>query len=245
MDHGWGSFRTTDGDVSVGHDTLDIDKTIGRFLRGQRSRWRNGDRRQQILATFKILGLLLTPLFAIYQLYTILGTPIGVAAALLLATVVLNLIVFWWQHSRETTIRLSAIENAALDTHDRELTVTHEADGRLALLDNTGGQNWFGPGGGFSMFETGDSETAMTLLTSDDVREARTLLRTRGIPIDVDTTEPETETEYRFEMRNGVVFCDQCGSQVSPNDRNCPSCDRTLCVEQPAEADERERLVEF
>jgi hypothetical protein len=245
MDHGWGSFRTIDGDVSVGHDSIRIDRSPVKFLRGQRSRWRHGNRRQQLFATLKTLVFLVAPIFAIYQLSTISGPSIDVMAAVLLASVVLNLFTHWRQHSRTTTIRLSEIDDVTLDTDDRELTVTHEASDRLTRLTDGGDQRWFGPEGLFSMIETGDTETSVTLLADDDIREARASLQTRGISVDVDATEPKTETKHRFETKNGVVFCDRCGSQVSPNDRHCPRCDRTLRVEQPVADGSRELSTEF
>ncbi len=32
------------------------------------------------------------------------------------------------------------------------------------------------------------------------------------------------ETDYRVEIVDGVLFCESCGSQVSPSDELCPSC---------------------
>ncbi|MFC7045098.1 zinc ribbon domain-containing protein [Halobacteriaceae archaeon GCM10025711] len=46
-----------------------------------------------------------------------------------------------------------------------------------------------------------------------------------------DAEESETETTYRFLTRVGVCFCERCRTQVSPNDRACPSCGYALRVE--------------
>lgn len=245
MDHGWGSFRTIGGDVSVGHDSIRIDRSPAKFLRGQRSRWRHGNRRQQLFATVKTLVFLVVPIYAVYQLSTISGTSIGVMAAVLIASVVFNLFAHWRRHSRTTTIRLSEIDTVALDTDERELTITHDASGRFTRLTDGGDSDWFGSDGQFSLVENGDTETSVTLLADDDVREARASLQTRGIPVDIDAPEPKTKMEYHFETKNGVVFCDRCNSQVSPNDRHCPRCGRTLRVEQPVEGGSRELSTEL
>ena len=245
MDHGWGSFRTVDGDVSVGHDVIRIDNAPTKFLRGQHTRWRNGNRGQRLAAVCRVLAFLWLPLYAIYQISTAFELSVGVAAALSFSTIAISLVGFWLKHLRGTEIRLSSVENVALDTDERELTVTHDADGRLAVLGDTGSQNWFAPDDGLSMFEKGETKTHLTLRTDDDVREARTVLRTRGIPVDIDAPEPKTEIEHRFETKNGVVFCEQCGSQVSPNDTNCPVCEYTLRVERRVTDDSHERLVEL
>ena len=77
-------------------------------------------------------------------------------------------------------------------------------------------------------------------------RQGGTVFRTKGIAEDLDAPKGSTtETEYRFETKDGVVFCEQCGSQVSPSDKTCPACDHALRVERPKNADSREPATEF
>ncbi|EMA38091.1 zinc ribbon domain-containing protein [Halococcus hamelinensis] len=241
MDGGWGSFRTIDGSASVGDDALRIERSPRKFLRGQRTRWHDGGRKRQLVAVGKLLGFLLPLLFAIYQASAMLDTTIGTVAALSLALVALDPLHRLWKRTRSTRIELSTIERVALDETGRELRVTHDRAGRLARLD-VRVRRWLSARG-FSATDGTATETTLTLLTDDDVRAARTALRTRGIHVTVDSpedeNETETETEYHYEIRNGVVFCERCESQVSPNDRTCPSCERPLKVERTTEPDRR------
>jgi hypothetical protein len=239
MNGGWGSFRTVEGDATVGDDALHIGRSPRKFLRGQRTRWHDGGRKRQLVAVGKLLGFLLPLLFAIYQASAMLDTTIGTVAALSLALVALDPLHRLWKRTRSTRIELSTIERVALDETDRELRVTHDASGRLARLDARI-RRWLSARG-FSATDETATETTLTLLTDDDVRTARTALRTRGIHVAIDSPEDENEaeTEYHYEIRNGVVFCERCGSQVSPNDRTCPSCERPLKVERTTDSDRR------
>jgi hypothetical protein len=162
--------------------------------------------------------------------------------------IVFGLVQLWRKHVRGTVVPLSAIKDVTLDTDDQEHTIVHDADSRPSVLGGNGGQRWFLSDDLFSIFVTGETETTLTLRTADDVREARTIFRTTGLAEDLGVPRSgaeETETEYRFDTRNGVVFCEQCGSQVSPSDRTCPACDYALRVEQPVSADARELSTEF
>ena len=118
MNGGWRSFRTTDGDASVGDDALHIERSPRKFLRRQRTRWRDGGRRGQVIAVGKLLGFVLTPLFAVYQVAIALGTTTEVVAVLSFCMVALSLVHFLWNQIRETRIELSAIESVALDETD-------------------------------------------------------------------------------------------------------------------------------
>ncbi|RJT05414.1 zinc ribbon domain-containing protein [Halococcus sp. IIIV-5B] len=239
MDGGWGSFRTIDGTASVGDEALHIERSPRKFLHGQRAHWRDGGRKRQLVTVGKLLGFLLSLLFATYQVSTMLDTTVGVVAALSLAFVALDPLHRLWRRTRGTRIELSTIERVTLDETDRELRLTHDASGRLARFD-AWIRGWLSTRG-FSAADDTETETTLTLLTDDDVRAARAALRARGISVvdDAPENENETETEYHYEIRNGVVFCDLCGSQVSPNDRVCPSCERPLKVERTTEPDRR------
>jgi len=247
MDHGWGSFRTTEGDVSVGDEVLRIHRSPRKSIQGQRSRWRHGNRREQLKATARIVLFLILSLSTAAQLYRITEAP-TLLAVLTVLGLVASLVTFWTKRIRGAAVPLSAIENVTLDTDDRELTIVHDAEGRPSVLGGAAGKRWFLSDDPFSVFATGETETTLTLRTADDAREARTVFRTRGIAEDIDAPKgstTETETEYRFETKGGVVFCEQCGSQVSPSDRTCPACDHALRVERPKNADSRELATEF
>lgn len=224
MDQGWGSFRTTEGDVSVGNNTLQISKTPKKFLRGQLSHRQKGDHSQQIAAIFRIFWFLLFPLYTIYQLYMAFGMSIGVVASLSFITIATNIVGFWMKHFRGTRIQLSDIEDIVLDVDNRELTITHNATGRL------------------DVFGRNESKTNLILRTTEDVREARAMFRMRGISV---SKPEETETKYRVNTKNGVVFCEQCGSQVSPSNRTCSVCDYALRIEQAVADDSQELATEF
>ena len=246
MDHGWGSFRTTEGDVSVGDEVLRIHRSPRKSIQGQRSRWRHGNRREQLKATARIVLFLILSLSTAAQLYRITEAP-TLLVILTVLGLAASLVTFWTKRIRGAAVPLSAIENVTLDTDDRELTIVHDAEGRPSVLGGAAGKRWFLSDDPFSVFATGETETALTLRTADDAREARTVFRTRGIAEDIDRQSDagETETEYRFETKGGVVFCEQCGSQVSPSDRTCPACDHALRVERPKNADSRELATEF
>jgi|AntDeeMinimDraft_5_1070356.scaffolds.fasta_scaffold22311_1 hypothetical protein len=247
MNHGWGSFRTTEGDVVVGDEVLRIDRSSRKFLQGQRSRWRHGSHEERLKAAARIVLFLILFLSTASQLYRITEAP-TVLAVLAVFGFVAGLVGFWAKRVRGTAVPLSAIEGITLDTDERELTIVHDANSRPSVLGGKGGQQWFPTDDLFSIFVTGETETTLTLRTADDAREARTIFRTRGIVEDIDTPKSgveETETEYHFETKNGVVFCEQCGSQVSPSDRTCPACDHALRVERAKNDDSRELSTEF
>ena len=245
MDRGWGSFRIVSGDVSVGRDAIRIDRTPRKFLQGQLSRRQDGDHWQQLRVALEIVWFLLVPLFAVYHLYDTFGTSIGATALLAVGTVAVNLFGFWRKYLRASRIELSDIEGITLDGDERELTITHDADGRLSALVGDIGPNWFRTGDAASTSESGETTTQLRLPTDEDVRQARTVLRTRGISFDSGpVAREESQTEYRLDARNGVVFCEQCCSQVSPGDRACPACGYVLRVEQSGEDRSQEPAVE-
>lgn len=243
MDGGWGIVRTTEGEITITDDSIRIRRTPKKFLRGQVARWRNEERWQKIKAVLGIIGLLLFPLFVANNLYSLPEMTHSLAVFASLVIVVLSLLQFWMKYLRKRKIPLTTIENVTVDTARRELTITHHIDGFLAVLDKETRQKWLINGGLLSLFAKGESNTTLTLRTADDVRKVRTIMRTRGIVEDIDTLEPEgkgTETVYRVNTENGVVFCECCDSQVSPNDGVCPSCGYALRVAQPLESDSRE-----
>ena len=138
MDHGWGSLRTTEGDVSVGDEVLRIHRSPRKFLQGQHSRWRHGNRWEQLKATVQIvLFLVVVPLSASMQLYGAVGASIVIAALVSLGVV--TLVGFWAKRVRGTAVPLSAIEDVTLDTDDRELTIVHDAEGRPSVLGGAAG----------------------------------------------------------------------------------------------------------
>ena len=226
---------------------LRIHRSPRKFLQGQRSCWRHGNHWEQLKATARIVLFLILSLSTAAQLYRITEAP-TLLVILTVLGLAASLVTFWTKRVRGAAVPLSAIENVTLDTDDhRELTIVHDAGGRPSVLGGAAGKRWFLSDDPFSVFATGETETTLTLRMADDAREARTVFRTRGIAEDIDRQSDagETETEYRFETKGGVMFCEQCGSQVSPSDRTCPACDHALRVERPKNADSRELATEF
>jgi hypothetical protein len=138
-----------------------------------------------------------------------------------------------------------------LDPDERELTVRFDAGSLLRPPDGVGIKTYSSdePMRGF---ETGTTERTVTLPTDDDVRDARSAFRLAGINVEEGSGASEdghpngkTEREYRVTTRKGAVFCAECGSQVSPSDRTCPSCDYALWVDRPVDGDRRETALEY
>jgi len=59
-----------------------------------------------------------------------------------------------------------------------------------------------------------------------------------------ETAETTEGKVYRVDVRDGVVFCESCGAQVSPGDRTCPACEYALRVERRT-GDSREFALEY
>lgn len=241
MVEGWGTVRTASGRVTVTDDSLRIRRAPRTFLRGQLSQVRTGTVGQRIAAVAGLAGLLLAPFLLALSLAPLGGSPGPLAVLGVAVLAAASLVQFWAKYARATEIPLSAIEDVSLRRDARTLTVTHRREGRLAVLGGDGGQRWFAPDDPMSAFEAGPSETTLTLLTDDDVREIRSVLQTRGIPTEEVSDAAETETTYRVDTKGGVVFCRDCGSQVSPSDRVCPACGAPLRVERSAESDSESR----
>ena len=237
MHHGWGSVRTTEGELSVGDEALHVSNAPRTFLRGQFARLRHGDRREGMVALFRIAGFLVLPLLVASRLYTAPWASLGLATVVSLGLAVLGLVPFYANHLRGTTIPLSAIEDVTLDADERELTITHATEGPLSRLwdpDDEDGRGWFGADWLRSLFGERETETTLTLRSADDMSAARSILRTRGLIADGRLAEREpTETAYRINTERGVAFCERCGSQVSPGEPTCPACDYALRVERP------------
>lgn len=245
MAHGWGTIRTIEGEITVGDDAIRIHKSPRKFLQGQRSRWQNGTRWQQLMAAIGIGSLLLIPFFVVARLTSFSEMPVELVVYFSFVLVFFSVIPFWLRHFRETKIPLSAIEDATLDTDERELTVIHDVGSGLPIVGSDGDRRWFLSDDPFSLFAKGEVETKLTLRTADDVHKARTVFRTRGITDDLDVPKAgETEMEYRVDTKGGVVFCEHCGTHVSPSDKVCPACEYMLHVEQPVETDSRELAKE-
>jgi len=111
---------------------------------------------------------------------------------------------FWVTHLRESTIPLSAIEVVSIDESAQTIRIGHDR-----------------PNGLLSRLVTGATQERYTLRGAEDVRRAKEAFQLRGIE-PKSPSELNTTTEYRFTSREGVCFCDQCDSQVSPSDRTCP-----------------------
>jgi hypothetical protein len=234
MHHGWGSFRTTTGEVSVGDDAIRIDRSPRVFIRGQLSRWRRGSSAERATALVRITGFLFGHVLLLYRLLAIgeAGTLATLLSSLCLAAVGVG--AFWVTYLRATTVPLAAVTRVTVDADERELVVVvdpeqratgSDARGRVCALDRL-----------VSLLWSDDARTTLPLRSEDDVRAARAVFRTRGVLVADDPVGP-VETVRRVTTRGGAVFCEDCGTQVSPADRTCPACDYALRVERPRESD--------
>ena len=245
MANGWGTVRTIEGEITVGDDVIRIEKSPRKFLQGQRSRWQNGDHWQQLKAVIGVWGLLLAPIFAVVQVTSLSGMPETFFIYSLCIFVLFSVLPYWLRHFRDTKIPILTIEDATLDTDDRKLTIAHDVGTGLPVVDDDSDRRWFLSDDPFSLFAKGEVETEVMLRTTDDVRKVRTVFRTRGVTDNLDAPKAgESETKYRVDTKGGVIFCEECGSQVSPSDKTCPVCEYTLRVEQPVESGSREMADE-
>ncbi|MFB6227227.1 MAG: hypothetical protein ABEH88_01365 [Halobacteriales archaeon] len=223
----WGTFRAETGDVSVSPDAIRIHRSPRRYLQGVGLRWRHGDRWQRawmVMFLLFVIGLLSIWPLAMWDETIDMVSRRAIGGLLLSYSWLLQMTVRFGLQSRDVTIPLSAVTDVTLDAEERELTITHDESRRLD----------------FSTWGAGTTEESLTLPTDDDVRDARTVLRTVDIVEEIEPSESgETETAYRVDERSGVLFCERCGSQVSPTHATCPACDYALQVERAVEADSR------
>ena len=248
--HG-GSFRTAVGEVTVDGDAIRINEEPRAHVRRQLSRWRHGSRWDQIRAALRLGTFLLVPALLLFRLAEVGDSATVGMLAFVLPMSGLQIASMWRQYSRETDIPRSDVSGVTFDTDERELTIRFDAGSHLRPPDGVGIKTYRSDDQ-MRLFETGETERTMTLPTDDDVRDARSSFHLAGVSVD-ETTEAgesgrydgETETEYRVTTRKGAVFCDDCGSQVSPSDRICPSCDYPLHVDRPVEDDQRETTLEY
>lgn len=221
-------FRTTRGLVTVREDAIAVRSTPGRFLAGQRRRWWAGDWRDRGWMAFQATGLLWSlgglALHAADALQAGV-TGVGLASTPHLVAFALFAYAFWSNHVGETTIPVSNVERITLNEEAGELTIVHRTDGGLR-----------------SVFSDDERELSLSLSTAEARREAREIFRLRGIDLDA-PEESEEKPEYRMVTENGVCFCSDCRSQVSPGDDTCPACGYALRVTRSADSD-ADRITE-
>jgi len=246
-----GTFRSAVGEVSVDGEAVRINEQPRAHVRRQLARWRHGERWDQVKAASRLATVLIVPLLLLFRLDQAWDTATAGMLAFVLTMTGLQVVSMWRHYTRETEIPLSDVSDVRLDADERELTVRFDAGTLLRPPDGVGIKTYRADEP-MRMFETGETERTMALPTDDDVRDARSAFRLAGVDVDEDIGaseggrhDGETETEYRVTTRKGAVFCEECGSQVSPSDRVCPSCDYTLRVERPVEDDERETVLEY
>jgi hypothetical protein len=223
-DRSW-RFRTTEGTVTVGNDAVTVQSTPRAFLAGQLARWRGGtgeERAKSLLAVAWVVGGVGLTASNVSSLLDVGIVGAAGMSGLLIAFVVVPL---WSSLLRETTIPRSALESVSIHEADRTLTIVHESTGRLDALSA-----WLWAQS--TPLPDGRWKWTATLPTEADVEEARQSFRLRGISLDPPDSEIETETSYGFVTEDGVYFCEDCGSQVSPTDSDCPSCGHALRVEE-------------
>jgi hypothetical protein len=238
MSQGWGTFHTTEGEVAVADSAIRINRSPRKFLRGQFAQWRQGSFARRIQALVRIIGFCSLPLFFVWSLSTVSEMPLGLALFFSLSLLLFSVVPFWSTHFRETTIPLSSIEEISLDTETRELVIVQDQSGGAPPVDDGGfGDRILRPYLGW-ITGAGGSKTTLTLRSSEDIRKVKSVFRSRTSLAEFELTKPtQTETEYRVTSKNGVVFCADCGTQVSPSDRTCPSCGYVLRLRRPVEPD--------
>lgn len=229
MQPSWGSFRTMGGTVSVGPQAIHIDRTPRSFVAGLLAGWHSGGLTRRLTVAYRLVFLGLVPIVAIFQFARVLELSSWLAVAAGVSWIAFTLVPLVVRY-REQSIDRSAIIDVSYDADARTLTVEHEPEtGWQARL-----ARWFGRDS--NPLGSTPRTTTFGLPGADDVREARTSLRTAGIVDDFEsTTAPATVTRHRVKTVRGVVFCEVCTRQVSPADRSCPTCSTALRVEQPVE----------
>jgi hypothetical protein len=238
MSQGWGTFYTTEGNVVVADSAIRINRSPRKFLRGQFAQWRHGSFAQRIQALVRIIGFCSLPLFFVWSLSTASEMTLGLGLFFSLSLLLFSVLPFWSTHFRETTIPLSSIEEIILDTDTRELVIVQDQSDKAPPVDDGGfGDRILRAYLGW-MTETGGSKTTLKLRSSEDIRKVKSIFRSRKSLAEFELTNPtQTKTEFRVVSKNGVVFCADCGKQVSPSDRTCPSCGYALRVQRPVEID--------
>jgi len=204
MDRGWGTVRTTGGELTVDRDALHHHVSPRKRVNGELARFRTGTTGQRLSAVGTILGLALFPLAVAFRLTAAAGSA---DLTVLFPGLITGLtaLQFWNQYVRDVRIPRGAVEELALDTKHRELTVKHSDEKRhLPTL------------------KSAPYTTTFELPTDDEVRDLRALLRSVGLDAadadDADASEPDP------------VPCANCGTRVSPDAGWCPSCSSVLGV---------------
>jgi len=208
-------FRTTRGLVTVREDAIAVRSTPGRFLAGQRRRWRASTWPERGWIAFQAAGLCWSLAGLSLHAFEALQageTSAGLASTPHLVAFALFAYALWSNHVGETTIPLSNVERVALDEDEGTLTIEHRTDGNLR-----------------SIFRDEEAELRLSLSTADARREAREIFRLRGIDLD-DPRESAGTPEYRVITESGVCFCARCRSQISPSDDTCRSCGYALRI---------------
>jgi hypothetical protein len=221
MSNGSWSFRTTEGTVTVGGDAITIRSTPGEFLSGQLARLRNGTRWGWAKTLLSVLSVPFWAVLLAYNAYTLLDVSIVVAGAVPGLVIALMMWDLWARFFRERTIPRSSVESVRIDEADRTLRIVHESTGSLTPLPS------FWPN---STRVSGGHALTLAFPTDEAVREARDVFHLRNVPLD--PPDNETDTAHRYVVEESVYFCEDCGSQVSPADSDCPACGYALRVEE-------------
>lgn len=206
------SVPTTEGYLVVDEASLRIEADLEQFLEGQTARWDEGDAADRLL----VLVTYLVPL-ALFWAAAAVYDPTGVGTVLvpgLFAVLGLGLLSY---HVRlgDVEIDHDAVEAVELDLGERtvDLEYTDYRPTRWATPDQSG------------------YSTTLRFPSDEAAERARTVLAESGLADRLDVTEADdgdVETDYRVDVEDGVLFCESCGTQVSPADERCPTCDYGL-----------------
>ncbi len=214
---------TTDGHLVVESDLARLEADLEQFLSGQAARWDEGDAADR----FVVLIEYLFPL-GLFWAAAVLYGPATVGANFVAALSALAGLGLVARKARlgDVEIDHDAVEAVHLDIGDRTLDLEYDdyRPGRWATPDQSG----YG--------------TTLQFPSDEATDRARTALTESPLADRLEVTEADdddVETDHRVDVEDGVLFCESCGTQVSPTDTRCPTCDYRIRAgkESPDAAD--------
>lgn len=189
--HEWGRVRTTEGELVHGDEELRIRRSPRAVIADKWARLMGGDRWERFTAAVSAAFFVVGVLSLAHSLATLPELGPTTAIVTTVGIVAFALVPVWARNLRDTTVPLSAVESVSLSPDVRALTVAYDpAEAGVT-------------GRGLFRSATPDSipdpeptatETTVTIRSADDVREARTVLRTRGL-LDADGSSRDRVTD--------------------------------------------------
>lgn len=214
----FGVVAVTTGRLAVGRDGISIRSTPRLWLRAQFVQLRHGSPMDRAHATLRLFGLLAAPVLLGWGLYRVIEVGPTLSVLVPLFSLVTLAHTVWTGHLHERTIPRTAIDRVELDRDRGVVTITHEPrSSRWQRL--------------LRMLDGRTDDDRYRLRSTEDVDELGSLLDLAGIDL-ADAADVDAGTSLRYETQNGACFCGDCGRQVSPNDRRCPTCGYALRIDR-------------